>query len=184
MKRHILICGDVGVGKSTLIQKLLHTVDLPIYGFITKRLPSGENGFHPIYIHPAGEPENARRRTAENLIGTCNGRIHDIHLETFNTVGAELLRTAKPDGCIVMDELGFMEAKADVFTQAVFDALDGDIPILAAVKSRTDIPFLEKVRNHPNASVYQITVENRDSLCDMLLPVVKSWATQLNGEAL
>ena len=37
MKRHLLICGERGVGKST-----------------TKRLPvADENGFFPIYLYPA-----------------------------------------------------------------------------------------------------------------------------------
>ena len=53
-RKHIFICGEVGVGKSTLIQRLLLQSTRPLYGFITKKLEPDENGFHPIYIHPAG----------------------------------------------------------------------------------------------------------------------------------
>ena len=47
-KKHILICGERGVGKSTLIEKLLAACPRPRYGFITKMRPADETGFHPI----------------------------------------------------------------------------------------------------------------------------------------
>ena len=69
-----------------------------------------------------------------------------------------------------MDELGFFESKADRFTAAVLEALAGDIPVLAAVKSRTNVPFLNAVQAAPQAEVFHITPENRDALLAALLP--------------
>ncbi|MBQ6735680.1 MAG: hypothetical protein IJR00_12335 [Lachnospiraceae bacterium] len=46
--------------------------------------------------------------------------------------------------------------------------MDGDIPVLAAVKAREGIPFLEKVRMHPNADLFILAVENRDALYEEL----------------
>ncbi len=172
-KRHILICGEVGIGKSTLISRLLGQTDVPLYGFITKRLASDETGFHPIYIHPAGAAE--RCYGEDNLIGTCNSKVHNINLDAFDTLGTEYIRSARPGGIIVMDELGFMESKAAHFVAAVFDALDGNIPVLAAVKARYDVEFLNRVRKHENAALYTITKENRDALYDELLPFVRDW---------
>ena len=171
-RKHIFICGEVGVGKSTLIQRLLAQSTRPLYGFITKKLDPDENGFHPIYIHPAGDAE--RFYEERNLIGTCDRRIHNINLDAFNTLGVSYLQ-AKPDGIILMDELGFMEAQAEAFTSAVMDALDGDVPVVAAVKARFDIPFLDAVRAHPKGKLYMITRENRDQLLEELLSVIRSW---------
>ena len=171
-QKHILICGEVGVGKSTLIQRLLAHSSRPRYGFITKKLEPDENGFHPIYIHPAGAIE--RVYNEQNLVGTCDRRIHNINLDAFNTLGVRYL-VAKPDGILLMDELGFMEAKAEAFTRAVLDALDGDIPVIAAVKARFDIPFLNDVRAHSKGQLYMITQENRDQVYEELLPIIRSW---------
>ena len=41
MEKHILICGERGVGKSTLIRRLLAESTLPVGGFVTRRLPQG-----------------------------------------------------------------------------------------------------------------------------------------------
>ena len=173
-KRHILICGERGVGKSTLIEKLLAASSRPRYGFITKMRPAGPDGFHPIYIHPAATPVEARTYAEENCIGTCDSRTHRPNLDAFNVLGVRYIEEAQPDGIIVMDELGFFEAKAEGFTAAVLAVLDGDVPVLAAVKSRTDVPFLNAVRAMPRAEVFYITSENREELYERLLPVIQS----------
>lgn len=174
-KRHILISGERGVGKSTLIEKLLAASSRPRYGFITKMRPAGPDGFHPIYIHPAGQPVAERTYAETNCIGTCDSRTHRPNLDAFNVLGVQYIEAARPDGILVMDELGFFEAKAEEFTAAVLAALTGDIPVIAAVKSRTDIPFLNAVRAVPRAEVFYITPDNRDELLKTLLPRIKNW---------
>jgi nucleoside-triphosphatase len=171
-RKHILICGEVNAGKSTLIAKLLKATNRPLYGFVTKRLEADATGFHPIYIHPAGAAKHTQNDG--NLIGTCDSKVHNVNTEAFNTLGVEYLK-AEPTGLIVMDELGFMEAGAERFVKAVFAALGGDVPVIAAVKARYDVEFLNKVRTHQNAKLFNITKENREALCQELLPIVLSW---------
>ena len=173
-KRHILIVGERHVGKSTLIRRLLENTDRPVCGFITKSLPADEAGFHPIYIHPAAQAVEDRVYTPENLIGTCDTRIHNINRAAFDTYGVQYLTDLPKDGIVIMDELGFMEVSSEAFTAKVLEVLDGDIPVLAAVKTRTDIDFLNTVRAHPNAHVFTATNENWDELFDTLLPILQS----------
>ena len=168
-----MICGERGVGKSTLIEKLLEASGRPRYGFITKMRPAGPDGFHPIYIHPAGQRLAERTYTEANIIGTCDSRTHRPRSDVFDTLGVAYIRHARPDGIIVMDELGFFEARAEAFTAAVLQALAGDVPVIAAVKDRTDVPFLNAVRAMPKAEVHHITPQNRDMLFELLLPRMK-----------
>lgn len=170
--RHILICGEIGVGKSTLIKALLAKSTRPVAGFLTKRLAQNAEGDHPVHIYPAAEKERAS--TPANMVGLCAAQACRVFPAVFNTLGVQYL-SAPPGSILVMDELGFLEAQAEAFTRRVLDALSGDIPVIAAVKARQDVPFLNQVRSHPNAALYTITKENRDALYHELLPILQAW---------
>ena len=177
MKKHILICGEKGVGKSTLIRRLVKETQLTVGGFCTKMDENAEEIMHPIYIYPAAVPMDQRQRGTENLVGRCGnfGRQKEIYPEVFDILGTAYLQSAQPCHVILMDELGFMESDAQVFRREVLQTLDGDTPVLAAVKDRMDVEFLRQVCAHPRAEVVHIDPENREELYRTLLPVVSGW---------
>ena len=57
-------------------------------------------------------------------------KTHTVHLAAFDGLGVRYLEAAQPDGILVMDELGFMEAEAERFKRAVFRALDGELSLI------------------------------------------------------
>lgn len=174
-KRHLLLCGERGVGKSTLIRRLLALSTRPLGGFVTlRRRTPDEKGFYPIYLYDAALPESERRSTAENLAGICDSHSSVRHSEVFDTLGTRYIKAAPENGLILMDELGFLENEAHVFRRAVLDALDGETPVLAAVKPK-DTDFLRAVRGHGNAALVFIGRENRDALYEELAPRILAW---------
>lgn len=170
--KHIIICGARGVGKSTLIEKLLSHCTLPIYGYFTRSTPRREDGSHSIYIYPAGSKE--RPRSEKNHVGDCNQKHPNVNPEVFATLGCEYLKS-KPDGIIAMDEIGFMEKNISAFCSKVLQCLDGNTPVLATIKDKYDVDYLNQIRAHPNVQVYTITPENRDTLYQELLPILLKW---------
>ncbi len=168
--KHIILRGARGVGKSTLIRRLLDAVPAKPGGFVTKKAPPDADGVETIHIYPAGQPQIP---TEENCVGACRaGHLLDRQTAVFDALGTAYLSDTAGRNVLIMDELGFMETEAMVFQRAVLDALDGDVPVLAAVKNKA-IPFLEEVCSHPNALVLYITEENRSVLFHELLPLLK-----------
>ena len=170
--KHILIYGERGSGKTTMIEKLLRVNRRPVYGFCTWMTPRREDGYHSIYMHPAHDTRREKR--TENYIGDCNSRERTVHSEVFETMGVECLKHST-DGLIVMDELGFMEKDAKAFCAAVNQCFDGDTPVLAVCKARFDVDFLNALRAHPKVRPIELTIENRDAVFEELLGVIEKW---------
>ena len=170
--QHIVLWGQRGVGKSTLARRLLEDWSGPVRGFVTRASLPDADGFRSIYLHAADDPTPVEQ--ACNRIGRTNRTEHTMWPEVFNGLGVELLR-AEPGSLILMDELGFLEQDAADFRRQVLRCLDGNIPVLAVIKHKTHIPFLQEIRSHPRVQLYQVTEENRDELPAELSPLIRNW---------
>ena len=168
---HAFIVGPPGVGKSTLIRRVLDELGIPVWGFETKKgQPSADGRGCPVYIHMFGEE---RRESEENLLGYCENRCLEVRKDTFDRYAARLCAPV-PEGCVViLDELGTMESVSDAFRAAVLALLDGDAPVIAAVKHK-DTPFLTAVRSHPRGKCFFIDGENRDTLREEVLDFLRN----------
>ena len=167
---HTLIVGPRQVGKSTLIRRVVRALDCSVRGFETKKEDAlrAEGTDSPIYLYPAGQA----RKAGEGLaVGRSDGRRPTVFAPAFDRAAALLGPEAQSGDLILMDELGTMESASPTFCAAVLRCLDGETPILAAVKDR-DTAFLNTVRNHPNCRCFWITEENREELFGVVLDFV------------
>ena len=180
-KPHIVLCAPKKTGKTTLIGRIMQETkagapSIPIYGFQTKRFACSD-GINRIYMFPAGLSQNDEGSPDARYLGSTCGRVRDVCTATFETYGTALIRSARPGGLIIMDEIGHMEKDARLFLQAIFDALDGDIPILASVRYTTadqafsdstaqsgSADYLERIKHHPRVRLYMLSEENRDAV--------------------
>lgn len=170
--QHIVLWGQRGVGKSTLARRLLEDWKGPVRGFVTRSSLPDVDGFRSIYLHAANDPMPVEQTC--HRIGRTNRTEHTMWPEVFDGLGVELLR-AEPGSLILMDELGFLEQDAADFRRQVLRCLDGNIPVLAVIKHKTHIPFLQEIRSHPRVQLYQVTEENRDELPAVLSPLIRNW---------
>jgi hypothetical protein len=150
-KRHTLIVGSSDTDRSGFLAELLKQAapGIPVYGYHSVKEPPDESGNAPIYLYPVpGE----RVQSQENLLGWCRNRQATTRPEVFDRF-ARLLENAPGHGVILMDELGPMETRSPGFCGAVMKCLDGDTPVLAAVRD-LDTDFLNAVRAHPKARCF------------------------------
>lgn len=169
MQRHALIVGSRGVGKSTLISQVLSQLKSPVTGFETVKLPI-QSGAHPIHILEVGRQDFP---TEENLVGRCREKCLEVFPQVFDRFAPRLL-APKPHGALVkLDELGILESSSPVFCAGVMTLLDGEVPVIAAVKHK-HTPFLDGVRSHGNCRVFHLTEENRQVIQAQVLAFFKS----------
>ncbi len=156
---NIFLTGDIQVGKSTIINKILNGFNGTIGGFRTT----------PYIVN------NSRNFIMESLNSDIkydelpliceqksNAKTKPI-IKTFEEFGVEILKDCikNPPNIIVMDELGVFETGADNFQKYVFQCLALPIPVLGVIKAKQS-PFLDKIRNMDNVLIFNITIENRN----------------------
>ena len=205
---HIFLTGPIGIGKTTVINKTLVLLEgllgqaplsdclatdsvapISLAGFFTHSGPTSKESGLPedrdVYISPAG---STKYYTQSNKIASRDGIVPTAHLEVFEDLGREILKNAvsrdpkNPPGLqlIIMDEVGFLEQNAPKFHEAVFDCLDGDIPILGSLRLG-DVAWLERVKAHPKVKLITVSLENRDELPPALAKEITAIADEMTS---
>ena len=176
--KHALIIGEPHSGKTTLIHKITQTLACTVTGFETKkenRFANEANG-SPIYIYRVGEPHG---QSEENLLGYSKMQHLSVDESAFDRAAQWVFADDPTADLIVMDEIGVMESCSEAFCREIIRCLDGERPVLAAVKSK-DSPFLSAVRAHPNCRCFYLTEENRDAIYPQVLAFVREQFGQLS----
>lgn len=172
--KNILLTGEVGVGKSTVICKVLSQLPQVICGgFRTvSAMPIVGGNLLEVYIEKAWEETP---HDADHMVGTRLGRGRfTSYPQIFDTVGTSILFATPNDATLmIMDELGMMEDNAKLFCQAVMGVLEGTLPVLGVIKPKhTD--FLDAVRAHEGSAVIEVTLDNRDELPNRIAELLRS----------
>ena len=171
---HVFLTGERGIGKSQAIRTAVSLIGRVPYGFLTRFGTEGDPTAALYMVSPSRQEPMGE---AERIAVRRDGRI-TLLPDRFDSLAADLLREASchPEGIILMDECGHLEAGLTHFHAEILRCLDGDIPVLGAL--RLDQPWHALIRNHPGVKVFRVTAENRDSLPALIAETI------LNKEAL
>ena len=166
MSATLLLTGDPGCGKTTLIRRVVARLAGPIGGFYTEEIREGgvRQGFAMITFDGVRGVLAHRSFPGPPRVGP-----YGVDLAALDAIGTASIRRAL-DGAslIVIDEIGPMEMASPAFCRAVLDALESDAPILGTIVKRSK-PFSDQIKARPGVEVITVTRANRDTLLASIL---------------
>ena len=169
----LLLTGRPGVGKTTVIRKVVRRLEGPVAGFYTEEIRGdggSRKGFRIVdfdgwtrvlaHVDLDGEPRVSK---------------YGVDVEAVDEAVHRLPESAP---LYVVDEIGKMECFSEIFVRRIEGVLDGDAALVATVARRGG-GFPARVRERPDARVVEVSRRNRDELPDRIV----EWVAELPGDA-
>ena len=169
MSKVWLVTGPPGVGKSTLISRVvfrLKGTGVMVGGCLTSEMREKgvRVGFAVVNLTDGGRGELA---SATSHLGPRVGR-YRVNLKDLASVGAAgLQRASESSEVIVIDEVGPMELVSPEFRRALKACIESGKPILAVVHPRLDDDLLTELKEKAE-EIVTLSLDNQDSVGDYI----------------
>ncbi len=166
----ILLTGLPGCGKTTTIMQILEKLkDKKTAGFYTQEIREGNTRkgfrFNRLDGH-TGILAHTNIKTAYRV-----GK-YRVNLEEFEKAIVPILNPEETDAEIfIIDEIGKMECMSGKFVSAVRRLFDSDRTIIATVAQKGR-GFISEIKKHPAARLYNLTIQNRDSVVNEIIKAI------------
>lgn len=162
---NVLLTGTPGVGKTTLIRKLVEALGRPARGFVTDEIREGgrRRGFKIVTLDGregilAHDTIKGRNRVSRYGVSTAD----------LEAIGIPAITPASRDEIIVIDEIGKMECASRAFKDAAWRAFEAPNLVLATI-ARKGVGFIARVKQRADVKLVEVTARNRDHLVAQIL---------------
>jgi len=170
VKKHILLTGKPGVGKTTVIKKIVPLLGVDAGGFYTEeiRVMDRRMGFRIVTL-------DGKDGILAHVDCNSNYKVgkYRVDLDSFESVAIPTLEKAiKDKAIIVIDEIGKMELFSMKFKELVSNILDGEKSLLSVIKENGDV-FTENIKKRGDVTMITVNYENREGLLEKILGLLK-----------
>ncbi len=161
MKKHVLLTGRPGIGKTTAIRKAIQYIGIErVGGFWSSEMKRDGRrvgfGIHTV------EGEKGILAHVDRNHGPLVSK-YRVNVADINRVAIPALERAKKSGkIIIIDEIAKMEIYSEGFKQEVLKCLN-EGRVLGTIQQRSS-SFLNQVRNRSDVRMVEVTTANRDEL--------------------
>jgi nucleoside-triphosphatase len=166
MSAKILITGSPGVGKTTLIKKLVESLPEAV-GFYTEEIRQGgvRKGFRLISL-------DGKEGVLSHVDFKSRYRVgkYKVDIETFERFIDEIPFSESP--VVIIDEIGKMECISSRFCSLVKELLNSDKTVIATI-AKKGTPFIEEVKKTQGVMLLELSEQNRESLSKEILALLR-----------
>jgi len=169
-KRVILLTGNPGVGKTTVLTKTVNALKQKGYyvgGMISREVRECGTRVGFELLDLGGGRGWLARINQEH--GPQVGK-YRVNMDDLNAIGAKAIAdTVAQCDIIAIDEIGPMELFSEKFKQATRKALESHKPVLAVVHWKAKDRLIREAKNREDAEIFTVTHENRDKLPEAIV---------------
>lgn len=165
---HIFLTGEIQIGKSTIIRKVLSELKIKPGGFLTYF--GADRAQAERMLHICGAWEQKAFGEAHGIVEFHHQESKEVNTLKINTYGTALIQGSRQWApLIVMDECGPLEGNAEIFQEEILSCLDDSIPVLGVIKKLNVPAWVDKIKRHHSVKMIEVNNDNRDELPSEIL---------------
>ena len=179
-KRVLLLTGSPGVGKTTLLVKVIDVLKAKGYsvgGMISREVRSCGTrvGFEILDLTSGKRGWLAH---VDQKTGPQVGK-YRVNLKDLDSVGVEaILKATRESDVIAIDEIGPMELFSENFRRAVREAVESGKLVVGVVHSKARDRLVDAVKTRQDAEVFTVTLKNREKLHQQVIDEALRFLTE------
>ncbi len=169
----ILLTGKPGVGKTTVVKKVVQKLKDKVIGFWTEDIRDKLNkrtGFKIVTT------EGTEGILASKYLFETPYKVgsYYVDVEMFEKVVIPVLEKAlKENKTVVIDEIGKMELFSKSFISVVEEIFEKKEKILATVPIKDVHPFVKKLKKRKDILLIEVTFSNRNYLPEKIIQLLE-----------
>jgi nucleoside-triphosphatase len=171
VRRLLLLTGEPGVGKTTVLLRIVEALKAKGYGvggMVSREVRSCGNrvGFEILDLN-SGKRGWLAHVSQKN--GPKVGR-YRVNMEDLNSIGANaIVEAVENSDVIAIDEIGPMELFSEKFREAVMRAVESGKLMIGVVHWKVRDRLIDEVKKREDAELIEVTTENRHKICETVM---------------
>ena len=167
-RKNIFLTGAPSSGKTTVIKKIIESLEHPANGFYTEeeRVDGKRIGF----LMKALDGRMGYL-AHQDIKSDFHIRRYGVSIENIENIAVPSITPVK-NNIIILDEIGKMECFSMAFKQATVNALDASNIVVGTITFGGD-DFIREVKKREDMEINEVTEDNRDLLPNVILTQIK-----------
>ncbi len=173
IKNNIFLTGAPSSGKTTVIKKVIKSLNFPANGFYTEEERVAEKRIGFLMRTLDGKSDYLAH---QDIKSRFHIRRYGVSIQNIENIAVPSIKPVM-NSIIVVDEIGKMECFSEIFKEAALNALDSSNIVVGTITFGGD-DFILGIKKRGDLEIIEVTPDNRDILPEAIterIASIMSW---------
>jgi nucleoside-triphosphatase len=166
-RKNIFLTGAPSSGKTTIIKKIIASLDHPAKGFTTEEERDGQRRIGFLMRSLDGKEGYLAHQDIESEFHI---RRYGVSIENIENLAVPSIEP-RGDAIIILDEIGKMECFSEMFKEAALRVLEAPNIVVGTITLGGD-DFIRNIKKRDDLQIIEVTQANRDRLPKVVLEII------------